>query len=246
MGGLLLSACSALEGPAYGVYDPYESSNRTLYDVTDTVDQAVMIPVAKGYDVVVPNALQQGVLNVFQNLRGVGSGINGFLQGKPKAGLTDLTRVVINSTFGVGGLFDLASRAGLQNQDEDFGQTLAVWGVKRSRYIYFPFLGPSTIRDLPSALFRGAVPGLILGRSYHWSVTVVDVVSSRANLLTATGVRDASAIDPYAFTRDAFYQRRQFQIYDGSPPLDAFFDDFEDLDGFDEPYEEQESAALDE
>ena len=99
-----------------------------LYDVTDTVDQAVMIPVAKGYDVVVPNALQQGVLNVFQNLRGVGSGINGFLQGKPKAGLTDLTRVVINSTFGVGGLFDLASRAGLQNQDEDFGQTLAVWG----------------------------------------------------------------------------------------------------------------------
>ena len=74
----------------------------------------------------------------------------------------------------------------------------------------------------------------------------MDVVSSRANLLTATGVRDASAIDPYAFTRDAFYQRRQFQIYDGSPPLDAFFDDFEDLDGFDEPYEEQESAALDE
>ena len=102
--------------------------------------------------------------------------------------------------------------------------------MTRSRYIYVPFLGPSTVRDLPSTLVRSLLPRLILGHDYHWGVSVVDIMSARAELLTASDVRDASAIDPYAFTRDAYYQRRKFVIYDSAPPLDDFFDEFEEYD----------------
>ncbi len=225
---LLLGACSTLDGEEYAVFDPFEKPNRTSYRVTETVDRAVVRPVAKGYDKVTPNWLQKGILNVFTNLRTVGSSLNGFLQAKPKAGATDLTRIVINTTIGLGGFFDVASHWGLRYQDEDFGQTLAVWGVKRSRYIYVPMLGPSTVRDLPSTLVRSMMPRLILGHEYHWGLSVVDFVSARADLLTATEVRDASALDPYAFTRDAYYQRRKFLIFDGDPPVDDFFDDFEE------------------
>ena len=225
---LLLGACSTLEGEDYGVFDPFENANRTSYDVTEAVDRAVVLPVAKGYDKVTPSWLQKGILNVFINLRTIGSSINGFLQAKPIAGGTDLTRIVINSTVGLGGFFDVASHWGLRHQEEDFGQTLAVWGVKRSRYIYVPMLGPSTLRDLPSTLVRTMIPRLILGNDYHWGMTVVDLVSARADLITATQVRDASALDPYAFTRDAYYQRRKFLIFDGDPPVDDFFDEFEE------------------
>ena len=116
----------------------------------------------------------------------------------------------------------------MRQQEEYFGQTLAVWGVKRSRYIYVPMLGPSTLRDLPSTLVRTIIPRLVLGNDYHWGMTVVDLVSARADLMTATQVRDASALDPYAFTRDAYYQRRKFLSFDGDPPVDDFFDEFEE------------------
>ena len=223
-----VSACTTLEGHDYGVYDPYESANRTSYSATDRVDKAVLLPVAKGYDKVTPSWLKRGVLNVFLNLRTIGSSINGFLQGKAAAGSTDLARVLVNSTLGVAGFFDVAGRWGLQYQEEDFGQTLAVWGVTRSRYVYVPLLGPSTWRDLPSNIVRSAIPRIILGSDYHWGVSVVDIVSARADLISATQVRDASALDPYAFTRDAYYQRRKYLIFDGDPPVEDFFDDFEE------------------
>jgi phospholipid-binding lipoprotein MlaA len=224
----LVSACTTLEGDDYGVYDPYESVNRASYRATDGVDKAVLLPVAKGYDRVTPSWLQRGVLNVFLNLRTIGSSINGFLQGKTTAGSTDLARVVVNSTLGVAGFFDVAGTWGLQYQDEDFGQTLAVWGVQRSRYVYVPFLGPSTWRDLPSTILRNAIPRILLGGDYHWGMSVADIVSARADLISATQVRDASALDPYAFTRDAYFQRRKYLIFDGDPPVEDFFDDFEE------------------
>lgn len=228
LGCILLSACSTLEGDEYAVFDPYEDINRKSFAATDTVDRKVVLPVAEGYDKITPGWLQRGILNVFINVRTIGSSLNGFLQGKPVSGATDFARLVINSSIGVFGFFDVASRWGLRFQEEDFGQTLAVWGVKRSRYVYVPLLGPATLRDLPSTVIRSAMPRLILGSDYHWGISVVDIISARADLMSATRVRDSSALDPYAFTRDAYYQRRKFLIFDGDPPVEDFFDDFED------------------
>ena len=225
-----LSACSSLAGKEYAVYDPGEEINRSTYNVTDRLDRAAIVPVAQGYQAITPDWLERGVVNVFVNVRTIGSAINGFLQAKPESGFTDLSRILVNSTIGVGGFFDVATRMDLRYQQEDFGQTLAVWGWHRSRYVYVPFLGPSTWRDLPSTIVRSAMPRLIVGPSYHWGLSGLDAVATRADLLTASEVRDATAIDPYAFTRDAYFQRRKFQIYDGAPPLDDFFDEFDEFE----------------
>ena len=230
----LVAACSHLPVEDYEVYDPYEKFNRGSYVVSDVADKRLVTPVAKAYQYITPNWLERGIGNVFLNLRTISSSVNGFLQGKPKAGATDFARIVVNSTVGLGGFFDVASGWKLPYQNEDFGQTLAVWGVKKTRYIYVPFMGPTTVRDLPSTLLNSYLPSLVLGTEYHWSIGVLDVVSNRAELIRATEIRDASALDPYAFTRDAYFQRRKFLIYDGSPPIDDFFDDFDDLDDLDE------------
>lgn len=225
-----LSACSSLGGKEYAVYDPGEELNRRTYDVMDRIDRAAVVPVARGYQAITPDWLERGVNNVFVNVRTISSSVNGFLQAKPESGFTDLSRILVNSTLGVGGFFDVATRMDLRYQQEDFGQTLAVWGWRRSRYVYVPFLGPSTWRDLPSTLVRSAMPRLIVGPDYHWGYSGLDAVATRADLLSATEVRDAAAIDPYAFTRDAYFQRRKFQIYDGAPPLDDFFDEFDEFE----------------
>ena len=231
----MLSACASLEGDDYAVFDPYESANRTSYDVTDKVDSAVLQPVARGYQTITPNWLQGGVLNIFENLRTIASSANGFLQGKPAAGGIDFARLLINSSVGIGGFFDVASHWNLPYQNEDFGQTLAVWGFKKTRYVYIPFVGPSTMRDIPSTVIRSYLPRLILGHDYHWSISGLDIISAREDLLAASDVRDSTALDPYAFTRDAYFQRRKFLIYDGDPPMDDFFDEFDE--DFDEEYE---------
>lgn len=228
------SACAGLSTEDYAPNDAFEKFNRASYDLTDSVDRNALVPVAKGYQKLLPDAVRKGILNIFANLRSIDSVINGFLQAKPKAGSTDLARLVINSTLGIGGIFDVASKWNLRAQNEDFGQTLAVWGVRKTRYVYLPLLGPTTMRDLPSTLLHSYLPRLIIGSDYHFGYSVLDTVSTRASLLTATDVRDASALDPYAFTRDAYFQRRKFLIYDGRPPLDDLFDEFEEDEFLDE------------
>ena len=237
-----LCGCTTLDGPEFGTYDRQERANRASYAVSDAVDRHALLPVARAYRAVLPDWMERGVSNVFANLRTVPSSFNGFAQGKPGRGGTDLARFAINTTLGVGGIFDVASRWNLRASEEDFGQTLAVWGYRRSRYIYVPFLGPSTLRDLPSTLIRGFIPRLLIGSEYHWGYGALDVVSTRAGLLTASDVRDASALDPYAFTRDAYLQRRRFLIYDGDVPLDDFFDEFEE---FDEEWEDDPPSGRD-
>ena len=240
----LLSGCAALEGEDFAAFDPYEGVNRKSYVFTDSIDRAALQPVAKGYQHVMPDVVETGVLNVFNNLRTVDSTINGFLQAKPKAGFIDLSRLLINTTLGVAGIFDVASRWGLYDQNEDFGQTLAVWGMRKSRYVFVPFLGPTTIRDMPTTILRSFLPSLLLGSAYHWSISGLDIVSARASLLGASQVRDASALDPYAFTRDAYFQRRKFLIYDSRPPLDDLFDAFDEE--FDEEFDDEfDKEALD-
>lgn len=225
---LLLTGCATLEGPEHGVYDTFEGFNRGSYGVSDWVDRNALVPVARGYETLTPGWFRTGITNFFENLRTVDSALNGFLQGKPKAGGIDLSRVLINTTVGIGGLIDVAAKAGLPYQEEDLGQTLAVAGISRTRYFYVPLLGPSTLRDVPGVAVRSAVPRLLFGSAYKWWLGGVDIINTRAEALALTDTRDSTALDPYAFTREAYYQRRKFLIFDGDPPVDDFFDEFDE------------------
>ncbi|MYI69636.1 MAG: VacJ family lipoprotein [Boseongicola sp. SB0673_bin_14] len=227
---LLQTACASLEGPDYGVYDKAPEFNRASFEVSESLDNNLFEPLAQGYRDLMPGPIEAGVLNFFSNLRTVDSSVNGFLQGKPKRGGIDLMRLLLNSTVGIAGLFDVATPAGFAAQNEDFGQTLAVWGWRNSRYVYVPLVGPSTIRDLPSMAIRAFTPRLLIGSGYPLWATGIDLVAARADALALTDTRDAAALDPYAFTREAYYQRREFQIFDGNPPLDDFDDFFDDTD----------------
>ena len=227
--------CASRGAQDFAPDDPMEDLNRRSYAVSDWVDRNALVPVARGYTNITPSWWRTGVGNVFANLRGLDSSANGFLQGKPGKGATDFARFLINSTMGVAGIFDVAQHAGLQPGQEDFGQTLAVWGVKQTRYVYIPFLGPSTVRDLPSVAISSFMPRLILGKHYNAWLGGADVINARAQALTLTDTRDASALDPYTFTREAYYQRRKFLIYDGDPPADDFFDE-----GFDDEFADDE------
>ena len=225
---VLMAGCASLEGPEHGVYDPYQGFNRGSYGLSDWVDRNALVPVARGYSKVTPKWFRSSIGNVFLNLTTVDSALNGFLQGKPKAGGTDLARILINTTLGIGGLIDVAAKAGLDYQEEDLGQTLAVAGVTRTRFFYIPLLGPSALRDAPGVAIRATIPRLLIGGAYRWWMGGIDLLNSRAQALTLTDTRDSTALDPYAFTREAYYQRRKFLIYDGDPPVDDFFDEFDE------------------
>ncbi len=238
---LLGSGCASQTG-SYSAKDPAQRFNQRSYAVSEGVDRVVLKPVARGYKRIVPGFLRTGIRNFFSNVRGVDSAVNGFLQGKPRRGFTDVGRVLVNTTLGIGGLFDPATEMGLKFQDEDFGQTLAVWGYTESAYVYLPVVGPVTVRDLPVVALRFVVPRFVLGENYTLGVGALDVVALRSEALTLTQARDAAALDPYAFTREAYYQRRRYQIFDGSPPQEEFFDEFEDEDFEEEPENTLESA----
>lgn len=235
---LLLGGCTGLSGPEYGSYDTIEGANRVTYRVTDWVDRKALAPVARGYSKITPEWWRTGVTNVFSNLRNIDSSLNGLLQGKPRKAGTDLARVLVNSTIGVAGLFDVATRVGLPHGDEDLGQTFAVWGNTRTPYLFLPAGGPTSFRDAPGAIIQGALPRMILGGGYNIWVGLLDTINGRAGALALTDARDSSALDGYAFTKDAYFQRRKFLIFDGDPPLDDFFDE----EGFDEEEFDEEGA----
>jgi phospholipid-binding lipoprotein MlaA len=160
------------------------------------------------------------VNNFFSNIQDLGTGVNNILQGKVADGFSDLARLGVNTVFGVFGLWDVASPMGLEKHDEDFGQTLATWGVPSGPYFVIPFLGPSTARDAPA---RYVDPQFFWGRSIDdealsYILLGLDITRTRANLLQAESVLEQAAIDKYSFIRDAWLQRRRSQVYDGSPP----------------------------
>ncbi|HET7730085.1 MAG TPA: VacJ family lipoprotein [Usitatibacter sp.] len=214
----VLAGCASIG--AQQSSDPWEGLNRKTFAFNDAVDRAVLKPVATGYQKVVPEVARHGVNNFFDNLEDVGTSLNNILQGKPKEGLSDAGRFVINTVFGVFGLWDVATEMGLEKHNEDFGQTLATWGVQPGPYLVLPFLGPSTARDAPA---RAADPSWYYGNAIdnstaYWTLWTVDKVRQRANLLKAEGVLDEAALDKYSFIRDAWLQRRRSMVYDGSPP----------------------------
>ena len=218
VGFFLLSGSAMAADPR----DPFESFNRGVYQFNEQLDRAVLKPVAEGYRMVLPEFVRQSVSNVFSNLNDVRVGLNNTLQGKFTTAYSDFGRVMINSTLGVLGLFDIASEAGIEKHDEDFGQTLGWWGVGNGPFLMLPILGPSTVRDtagLGVDYFTDPVTYVDPSRSQN-QLMGTRIVDRRAELLDAKKVLDAAALDQYEFLRDAYLQRRRNLIYDGKPPVD--------------------------
>ena len=213
-----LAGCATSGGnPA----DPFEPFNRAMFTFNDTLDDAVMKPVARTYRAVLPGVVRTGVSNFFSNIEDVWVSVNQVLQGKFQRGLEDFSRFLFNSTFGIGGLFDLASDlVGLPKNSEDFGQTLAWWGVGGGAYLVLPILGPSTVRDGLAFLVDTEVDPVwrINDVSVRNTAVVIRFTGRRAELLDATSVLEQAALDKYGFVREAWLQRRRNLIYDGDPP----------------------------
>ena len=217
----MLSGCAS--GPNADSRDPLEPFNRGMYRFNDTVDRAVVKPVATAYRDVLPSPVRTGVTNFFANLQDAWSFVNNSLQLKGEAAGNSLMRFSVNTFLGLGGLLDIASEMQIERRSEDFGQTLGHWGVGAGPYLVLPLLGPSTLRDT-AALPVDAQGNLVSGVSdvsTRNSLTALGLLNRRARLLEATSILDQVALDPYTFTRDAFLQRRQNDVYDGYPPDDA-------------------------
>ena len=233
--GALLTGCASAPRDEGVAHDPWESLNRKTYRFNEVVDKATLKPLAKGYRKIVPEPMRNGVTNFFRNLGTPRSAINNFLQGKPVYGVQELGRFFVNSTFGIGGLFDVATYGGLEAHPEDFGQTAAVWGVPGGPFVIIPMLGPASLRG--AVLYPLNIQTTPL---YHYDNSSVRdrlyglrAIEIRARLLPLEDMMKDSN-DPYVTMRESFLQNREFQIYDGNPPQS------EDEDLFDEFLEEED------
>ncbi len=222
---LALAACLTLAGaPALQAeenpVDPYEGFNRAMFAVNEVLDQYALRPMAQVYDAAAPLPVKASVGNFFGNAGDLMVGVNSALQGKMADAGNDFFRLLINSTLGIFGLFDVASELGYYRNDEDFGQTLAVWGVDSGAYLYLPIFGPRTVRDTAGLLVDSYTDpiGQIDDVALRNSVRGLRIVNLRAGLLPADKVVEEAALDKYAYIRSAYLQRRKSQIYDGRPP----------------------------
>lgn len=198
--------------------DPYEGFNRSMYGFNMGLDRYFLKPVADGYKFITPNFMQTGVTNFFDNLKGINVVLNDILQGKFDQGASDTGRFLTNSTIGVLGLFDVASELGFQHNVEDFGQTLAVWGVDQGPYLVMPIMGPTTVRDGVSVVVdKAANPG-----TYVPGTGIVEGISDRANAQGALNFIDEAALDPYVFMRESFLQYRKNLINDGKADAESY------------------------
>jgi phospholipid-binding lipoprotein MlaA len=216
---LLLTACASIPpGSTADPRDPFERYNRAMFSFNKTVDDKVLKPVATGYVDVIPDLVRTAIGNFFGNIGDVWTAVNNYLQGKPRDGTNDLARVVLNSTFGIVGLIDVATPAGLVQHGEDFGQTLGVWGVKSGPYLVLPILGASTVRDglaRPVDLYLDPINQIDTVRVRN-SARALRLVDDRAALLDSTRMMEDAALDPYLFVRDAYLQRRESRVRDGN------------------------------
>jgi phospholipid-binding lipoprotein MlaA len=200
--------------------DPWEKWNRKVFAFNEALDVRILKPVATGYRNVTPGFARTGVTNFFNNAADGWSAINCMLQGRFKDSLDDALRFATNTVFGLAGVLDIAGEMGFEHHYEDFGQTLGKWGIGAGAYIVWPVLGPSSVREsfaLP--LDRSATPAIVVDNgSQTTAITLLQIVNTRANLLSAGRVLDEIALDKYTFVRDAYLARRRSLVFDGDPP----------------------------
>ena len=209
------------------VRDPYENFNRKTFEFNEKLDEKILRPIAKTYSKFPPK-VKNGVSNFFNNLEDVETSINQLLQGKPKKSINDISRFIINSTIGLGGFIDVASKIGLERHEEDFGQTLAVWGVGQGPYIMLPGLGPSTLRDTfsrPVSSFT-SVTFHMTDADVNIALKTIDAIETRERLLDVESLLSG---DKYSFVKDAYIQSLNYEIADGIDVQDDFIDDMEDF-----------------
>ncbi|OUR83330.1 ABC transporter [Cycloclasticus sp. 46_120_T64] len=222
-----LSGCASLSSQQEN--DPFESVNRGVYLFNEKADEYVLEPVAKGYQAVTPDVVDTGVTNFFSNIDDVVVVVNDVLQLKFNQALSDLGRVVVNSTIGVLGFMDVATDMGMPKHHEDFGQTLGVYGVGTGPYVVLPLLGPSTLRDTLGLFADSFVDPVaqINDSDVMWSAIVLEGVDLRADLISSKRILDQASLDPYEFLRSGYFQRREYLVFDGNPPMDEdeFFDE---------------------
>jgi len=223
-----------LSFPIFGeeINDPFEDLNRDIFIFNEKLDEKLLKPAALTYRKVTPQFARTGVTNFFNNLEEIDTTINQVLQGEIKYAFNDAGRFVINSTIGLFGLIDVASKMGLEKHEEDFGQTLGVWGFDSGPYIMIPFLGPSNPRDLLSRPISSFLSGTFAMEDNDVKITLVgiDALETRERLLDAETLIIG---DKYIFVKDAYIQSREYEINNGSTEDDEFLDDMEDIFGDD-------------
>ena len=215
--------------------DPYEKFNRRFYEVTEDIDRGIFEPVADSYIENIPDSVRESVGNFYSNLAYPNVALNALLQGKVKQGIGDGLRFIVNTTVGLGGIFDPAASLGLEKHDEDFGQTLGVWGVDNTSYMYIPILGPSSNRDLiglPVTIASNMLfyAGFFVGAPITVPLGLLAAVDKRAQHTEQMRIRDQAALDRYIFTREAYWQYRENLVFDGKPPTEAYDSLFIDED----------------
>jgi phospholipid-binding lipoprotein MlaA len=216
-GALALAGCATAPG---ATSDPLEGMNRAVFAFNEKVDEVVLKPVATGYMKVVPELVRTGIDNVLGNVGDLWSALNQLLQAKPFAAAEMGFRFVVNSTFGIGGIFDIAGDAGIERRSEDFGQTLGRWGLGPGPYLVLPLLGPSNVRDATALPldWQASPSGLLEDAGARNALSAVTIVHTRAKLLSVTRAIDDAALDKYILVRDGFLARRRYLVYDGDPP----------------------------
>ena len=221
-----------LSFPIFGeeINDPFEDLNRDIFIFNEKLDEKLLKPAALTYRKVTPQFARTGVTNFFNNLEEIDTTINQILQGEIKYAFNDAGRFVINSTIGLFGLIDVASKMGLERHEEDFGQTLGVWGFDSGPYIMIPFLGPSNPRDLLSRPISSFLSGTFAMEDNDVKITLVgiDALETRERLLDAETLIIG---DKYIFVKDAYVQSREYEINNGSTEDDEFLDDMDDIFG---------------
>jgi phospholipid-binding lipoprotein MlaA len=221
-----LAGCATTGNGTPDPRDPFEPVNRAVFEFNQVADRTVFRPVAEVYAIVIPQPIRTGVTSFFGNLNDAWTAANNLLQGKLGDSINDFGRVFVNSTFGLGGILDWATPMGMEKHNEDFGQTLGVWGVPSGPYVVIPIFGPSSVRDTAGFvvdiyayplfwILRWADP--VHRVSWRNIATGVGFVNARANNLAATDLLEQAALDRYSYVRSAFFQRRLNQIFDGAP-----------------------------
>jgi phospholipid-binding lipoprotein MlaA len=216
--GVMVGCASIPAGVERSPHDPWESFNRSVFEFNEGLDKYLLKPVVAAYRFILPEIVRDGIYNFFSNYSDIYTALQNLLQGKPDLAFNDLMRVAVNTIFGLGGLMDVATPGGLPKHKEDWGQTFGVWGLPSGPYVVLPFFGPSTIRDtfgtaadLETDYLFKYIPDVGLRNS----ITGLRVINARNTFYEAGDLLDGAALDKYSFIRDAYLQRREYQINEG-------------------------------